>query len=503
MNDQMKIQMKFVSPLSLNIAITISLSPSLAFANSNFTEENLIRSFYESGTAAIQNQIDDLSAQEVLGLSQKPFQTNLALSGHILGSNKDASNAMQPALEKSFTSSIELRKNIPWGIQTRVGFEESYSRLGFNPTPITTHTPYFFAELTMSLLQNPFGSLDQARLMQGTDQNKLILLQRNLALHQSLNGVRALYWSAIANRLSIINSEGLLNTTKQQLNEIIKRQRSGVAEKSDVLLSQAQVAQRESSLMVLRIKEQNIFKNIKMVIPNFQAPTSSNYPLVDMDKILSDISQCMEIIQTTNREGAFNNSTYSEIIPLIESQSSTEKIISAQGFGPELSVALRAENNGVDTQFSEAFKESAQLDKNTWSAGVMLQIPLDSADKNLKSIRARKVEASAKLKRLEITSLLNSTHENAAQNLTLLIQTIQNLNSTTQLLKERIQSIEKKYVQGRVDLLSLVQEQDQLFNAENGLIESRLMFMNEFLNYFSAFDRFPCAFNLQPKETTL
>jgi outer membrane protein TolC len=82
------------------------------------------------------------------------------------------------------------------------------------------------------------------------------------------------------------------------------------------------------------------------------------------------------------------------------------------------------------------------------------------------------------------------------------MKTIENLETSTGFLKERIKSVEQKYRQGRVDFLNLVQEQDQLFNAENGLIESQLMFMNELLNYFSAFDKLPCKLNLAYAQRT-
>src|SRR5690606_6951168 len=98
---------------------------------------------------------------------------------------------------------------------------------------------------------------------------------------------------------------------------------------------------------------------------------------------------------------------------------------------------------------------------------------------------------------VEIKSLLEATHTSAVQSIGLLLSTMQKLESTTSLLKERIKSVEQKYKQGRVDFLSLVQEQDQLSNAQNGLIESQLLFMQELLNYFAAFDKLPCQFNLE------
>lgn len=480
--------------ISLSLPSLLVLTHSQAQA-STFTEDILIQNMMSSGLAPLQREIDSLQADEIRNSVDQNYSPQLNIQALTRSSSKDATNSFQPSLAKSYGYGIEASKAWSFGARTKIGFEESYSRLKSSPSDIVAHEPYFFAELNMSLFQNLFGELDRASLLQGDLNQKLTHLQKDLTLHQAIVSSRNLYWSLVANHLSINISKELLKTSQQQLSEIRKRQKSGIAEKSDVLLSQAQVAQRESALMGLQIKQNGIARSIQQKIPSFSAPSDEDYPKFSVETFIDEINSCINLIQTSGSKTPAQYSSYSELLSLISEISDAEVKTSTQGIGPDLNLMLRGESNGVDSRFSEAFSESIQLKKNTWSAGLQLSIPLGSSEYDLRKIRAKKAALMREKQRKEITSMLEATHTSATQSIVYLLKTVQNLEKTTGFLKERIRSVEQKYKQGRVDFLNLVQEQDQLFSAENGLIDSQLLFMHELLNYFAAFDKLPCNFN--------
>jgi outer membrane protein TolC len=467
-----------------------------------FTEESLISQLLETGLAPLQAQIDSLQAEETEGSIRRLYSPNLEAQSFYLNSKKDAANSFQPTLDTSRSYSIGVSKAWDFGARTKIGFEESYSRLRFNSSKISSHSPFLFAEAHVSLFENLLGRMDKAALEQALLGKKMLSYQKDLSLHQSIVRARSLYWSLIANHLSVNISKGLLKTSEQQLEELRKRQKSGIAERSDVLLSQAQVSQRKSALMGLQIKQEGLLRATQQLIPGFKIPREEDYPEFSVSSFIGEINACIGLIQAAGNKTPLEYSTYADLLPLVDQLSQAEQKTSTQGLGADLNFTLRAESNGVDSGFPNAFKESASFEKNTWSAGIRLSIPLDKSDYRLKSIKTKKSELSRHKQNIEIRAMLDATHSSAIQSIGYLMKTIENLETSTGFLKERIKSVEQKYRQGRVDFLNLVQEQDQLFNAENGLIESQLMFMNELLNYFSAFDKLPCKLNLAYAQRT-
>ena len=108
-----------------------------------FNEKSLVSQLLKDGSASIQNQIDRLQADEITGLTNKPYQTILYLKGQYLESEKDPSNSFQPALENSYGYSVEINKAWNFGAKTKIGFQEAYSKLNSTLSPIVSHEPYF------------------------------------------------------------------------------------------------------------------------------------------------------------------------------------------------------------------------------------------------------------------------------------------------------------------------------------------------------------------------
>jgi outer membrane protein TolC len=465
-----------------------------------FSEQDLVKAFLNSETVLTDQKVQTLRAQETLDASQTPYRAKLNAHVQALGSTKDAASAFQPSLESSQSWGIDIEKTWQHGIRSRVGFESTYSNLKLNPNPIQNHEPQFFIEASLSLYQNFLGNLDRALVGQAQLQSEISQIQQKMKLHQDLMAIRSLYWSLIANDLSIQIARSLLAASQEQLADIRKRRQSAVAEETEVLLSQAQVSQREAALLSLQLKEQGLLRELKKTIPSL-SEYKLKFPIIDIPQMLTLTGECIAAIKTHSQTPE-TYSLYSELLPKLEQLSEQQGVSATQGLGPELTLMARLENNGIDNSFSEAFSESMGTQQNTWSVGLKLQIPLEKSEYRLKKARQKIAELTQKNAKNELANLLLATHETALLSLDFLQSTMKELDATTRFLKARIKSVEQKYKQGRVDFLNLVQEQDQLFNAENGLIESRLIFLHEILAYLSVFNKTPCTFNMLYAEKT-
>ncbi len=248
--------------------------------------------------------------------------------------------------------------------------------------------------------------------------------------------------------------------------------------------------------MAVQLKEQVLLKELLSELPSLNNQLPLEYPRVDIDTMIAEVGQCLGAIQS-HRQTPSTFTSYSDLFPILDRLETQLETSAGFGSGPELMALARAESNGVDPGFSGSASEMGGFSKNTWSAGLQLRIPLDSSEYSARSTRQKLARLEISQQKAQLRRMLDATHSSAVESIGHLLSTIRNLRSSTEYLKERMASVEKKYRQGRVDLLSLVQEQDQLYSAENSLTESRLLFLQELLSYFMVFDKTPCAFNLQ------
>lgn len=461
-----------------------------------FNEKDIINAMKSSSLSSLQSQQSALEGVEVEQSTHSAFSWKLTPFAQVLASNADAANNFQPALEHSSAFGVGVGKAWTSGVYTEAGFKSESSRLSSVSGVVRNSSPTYYIQAQASLYRNFLGKVDKALYRQASLANESAAVQSTMTLHQALTSVRNLYWSTMANSISIKLSESLLETSKKQLNEVKRRLRSGASERADLYLSEAQVSERESSLLSLKIKEQGYLRQIRNQIPNLPHPTQEDYDALNLEPLLASVSEC--IAQVTSHSSAPHQySDYSKLFPLIKAAKESELAAASRDMGTEITAALSIESNGVDTNFSDAISEVHDFNKGTWSASLSASIPLDGTPG--KSIRTK--QRLAELKELqqtrELELLLNSTHTTVLKSLEHILQNMRSLGASADSLKKRIQAVEQKYRQGRVDFLSLVQEQDRLFSAELGLTESRLLFLQEMFNYFAIFNKTPCDFNLE------
>lgn len=462
----------------------------------SFNEKDIINAMKKSSVASLESQFTALSGLEIEQSTHSAFSWNLAPSLEALASNADAANAFSPALESSYSFGVGVGKAWTAGLYTEAGFKSESSRLSSTSGVIRNTSPTYYIQAQASLYRNFMGKIDRALFNQASLARESAEIQSTMSLHQALTAVRNLYWSTMANSISINLSESLLETSKKQLNEVKRRLRSGASERADLYLSEAQVAERESSLLSLKVKEQGYLRQIRNHVPNLPHPTAADYSTLQIEPLLASVSECIAQV-TSHNKAPYQYSDYAKLFPIMESVKNAELDAASMNLGPELTAGLSIESNGVDTNFSDALSEVHKFNKGTVAASLTATIPLDSKSKQTIRTKKKLAELNELKQRRELELLLSSTHTTVLKSLEHILQNMRSLGASADALKKRIQAVEQKYRQGRVDFLSLVQEQDRLFSAELGLTESRLLFLQEMFNYFAVFNKTPCDFNLE------
>ena len=96
----------------------------------------------------------------------------------------------------------------------------------------------------------------------------------------------------------------------------------------------------------------------------------------------------------------------------------------------------------------------------------------------------------------EIMSNLVSYHNYFATSMQKLISVMEDQKAYRDNLTIRVESMRKKYNQGRVSLSELIQDEDSLFESELALVNSYYNIIASMIDYFSVFNDFECDFNL-------
>ena len=464
-------------------------------ATSSFTEDWLIKNVKKNAVSAIASQHAELSGEEIELQSNAPYSYTLGGTAQLLRSNTDSSNSFQPAIRTSRGWDVYAAKAWNVGLTSQLGIKSDYSRLS-STTDIISHSPTYYLQLQASLYRNIFGKIDRSLQNQSSLAKTSVKIQGNMAEHQSIMMARTLYWSIMANAISIELSKSLVKTSKKQLLEMKRRLKSGAAEQSDVYLSDAQVSQQQASLMGLQIKEQGFLRELRKMVPGVTTISKKDFPKINIENVVASISEC--IVQISSHPKAPKQySSYSQLFDVYLKTLDAEVAAAQNGLGSELTLGLEVASNGVDSTFSDAFSEASKFSKGHWGASLGLSVPLDGKQSKLINTKRRLAELNELKQRRQLELLLDGTHSTAIISIQHLLGSMRTLDSSSKALAKRVKAVSKKYKQGRIDFLSLVQEQNQLFSSEIGLTESRLLFLQEMFNYFSVYNKTPCDFNLK------
>jgi outer membrane protein TolC len=81
------------------------------------------------------------------------------------------------------------------------------------------------------------------------------------------------------------------------------------------------------------------------------------------------------------------------------------------------------------------------------------------------------------------------------QSLKLLAEATKTLNQAVKHLNQSLATSKKKYEQARIDINTLIMEQDNLFNSQLSEIDTKHQVIHLVYDYFKTFDKFPCGIN--------
>jgi len=483
---------------SLSVLISLSFG-SLALARKlqpnappiTITEKSLLKMAQESSPVLQGLEAKNQAAQLAQSTLDAEFETRLTASTRYAESREEGLADFIPVFSPERETILGLSKKLPVGMNLSVNAFTSQISAG-NVINRATRTGAE-VNLEVDLLKNFFGRIDRFKLKEREFSQEKAELERELGGKEFEMDLRKLYWSMVANQLSLDLSQQLVKSARVQLKDAQKRSRAGAADSGDVARSRAQLLSRESSVYLFKYQKEQLEFQLKKLVPAVVDKNFSVNPS-GIDEAVYGILACVKAI-TADAEGKPDYSSYYSVIDLTEKQYEAERR-QAEATGDwdvKLQAGLRS--SGVDQGYVPSRDEFINDPRDGHSVGLQISIPLEGDLADAEAAQKRMVENKFKSEIRTLELQVEETHKQVSKSLILLQEAAAALNANVDNLQTSLKSTQRKYRQARVSINELISEQDQLFSSQLNEISTKLQVIHALYDYFKVFNTHPCPMN--------
>lgn len=348
-------------------------------------------------------------------------------------------------------------------------------------------------ELELDIWKNFLGRLDQSELRSKKIQTQIQQLQTEIDQSSFTIDIRKMYWSLVSNEFSLQLSKQLVATAKKQFNEAKKKRSEGLGDSGVVARNKAQLESRKGSVLFFSYQKELLMSRLRSYLPDLK----NNIFSIDPGEAISmeaRTRQCMAQI-TVDRKINTNYTHYDEIVKLIEIKQRQDLKVADALDSPDIKLQASMRTSGVSDSHSEAFNELTDQYKNGYQVGVAVSIPLGGDLGRASESQIAAIQNQSDAKKQQLLLGLQAEHSKIKRAMQLLIQASQAQQGTVDSLRVSLKSTAKKYRQARVSLNAYILEQDNLFNTELQLIDTKTRILHLLLDYFKVFSKYPCSIN--------
>ena len=434
--------------MNKKILVAILLSPSLVLAQEKMIiNEQKLKELMTNNVPSIE-KINTMVVQSDLDLSQYNQKYSTTVNGQANYNGVDGSvfNGYQGQFnDPARNYGLSVNQNLPVGINLDVGIYNNFAKT-YNYQPgeniNSQYGSSLEAKLTVDLWKNLLGYTERAEKLGLKLSQEETKEQAKLETTKFYNEIRKMYWQLSINYSLTKIYETLINQAILQENNVRKMYRASVADRGDLARTTAVVNTRKADLASLQY-------NIEM-----------------LKKELS-------------------NEKINANLKALERYS-----------GPNVTLEAKAASLGYGKENSDSFSDMSDVERKDYSIGLNISMPFGSAYSDTKENQMKVLKMQHNAEKKEIMSNLVSYHNYFAISMQKLISVMEDQKAYRDNLTIRVESMRKKYNQGRVSLSELIQDEDSLFESELALVNSYYNIIASMIDYFSVFNDFECDFNL-------
>ena len=460
----------------LIILIIFIFSGSLSSNSARAKKETISLNLDEAVKIAIENNLDiklakinsDIKRAD-LTLTNSIFDTILSLDV----------NYEEDKLKKvsSFSGTESLITNYNFGVSkkfktgTKIGVDFTNKREHTDSTYVTinpAHTSTVKVTATQSLGENFFGLIDRSKVkvaMLNIEKTDLDTLDR---IEQALADVQINYWKAAYAHKVVNLKRDMLEKAKNLYNIYKDRYERGMAEKSDLYASEANVKQRQISIKEAEDKLSTAL-NILTLSLNIEFNKDANIKLEDS---LNTKPHRDEFIKNL-KQAIHSRRDYQKAHKELKAQN-IEVVRYKNKLWPQIDLVASYAKNGLNLDKQKAIDDIFDEDNPEYYVGINVNFPFENREDEANYSKAllEKEKGIIELKKLE-ASIVRHLYDKVKK-VNLNYEKVNKWKNIVKLQKMKLKEEEKRIQFGRSDSDTLVRFQEDLLEAEIALAKSLL-----------------------------
>ncbi|MDR2425934.1 MAG: TolC family protein [Endomicrobium sp.] len=269
----------------------------------------------------------------------------------------------------SFNTDVSVNKQFETGTNISIGLQGSYGNYNnriSSDYEVTDLSP--FIKLEQSLLKDWKGGATKASIAQARANAKSALYLLEYKKQNILLNAKLAYWNLSYARTVIDFRRYSLDRTRKILDWNQKRYNLDLAEKSDLLQSQAAFKTRELNLKLAYEAEVKSSRDFNRLI-NVSDPKVS-YQVETFITSGNNFEKDKKLEKKGLRADVL--AAMEDVISVAQAQ-----IVSEKGMGADLVFTGQFALNGVNKDFPKASSDLGELNKPSYSLGIRYSLPLD------------------------------------------------------------------------------------------------------------------------------
>ncbi|MBT4761656.1 MAG: TolC family protein [Bdellovibrionaceae bacterium] len=455
------------------------------------SEEFIKKSIENEPPGVQQIQGSFLAVKNELQNKNDRFGYQLNIEGKSFNSDERLLSNFDGGVVKSSSAYlVGLQKPTQYGVDIGLKAFSNKSTNAFINDAATTGVSF---SLAVDLYQNFLGRSTSNDFKKSELSLKRAELEKKTQLKGFESNVRKLYWALVANNEQKVLLSSLVKMAEKQYQEVLKRNKQGVADIGEVARYRSEWTTRKANLLSIGYQRSTLLKAIKELLPGL-SDKEIQLAQLDIKLAKATVLACTAKI-SSYKDSPLEFTNYDDIINFLNKEEQLEsKIVDTYG---NTKIKLVGEYSSVGRDYGyEASNSNFSSDSQPRkSLGLQISIPLGSRTGKNRDVKKLMVKKRYKAQKVSQLLKVKAYHEQTVEMITILQEVLRSQRDTNLSLDKSLKISRIKYKQARISLQELISEQDFHLRSRLGEIETNLTIINALMDYFSVYTDIPCEFN--------
>lgn len=392
--------------------------------------------------------------------------------------------------------SVGLQKNSMYGINGNLsinGQDGNYYTSGLGNQDIGRNG--LMLTYSIDLWKNFLGYQDLTRKLNLDLNKKQSQIKTYIEKNNFYYSLRNIYWNLVIKNKELKFYNMMLEQAKANLINVEKKFKAYIADSGDLAQAKASVELRKTQYKNIEIEIINLKKELQNYLPEL---LTKNIVITsfDLTNTFNNIAMCNNNIYN-NKNDYTTLSSYKEYIDFMDKIIDTELKMLKRDSDFDVKLDISANFRGIDKNINKSFKDLREFDRDSYSVGLNISKNLGNNDNELKINKIKLTKMNYYYNKNNTLANMSSFYNSYQTIMENMFENLNNLSAYKKNMNDRVKNSRKKYNQGRLALSDLIQDEDNLVDANIKLIEMEGVIINTILQYLSIFDKTECTFNLK------